>query len=339
MTTPAIRDAHGRPLRDLRISVTDRCNFRCTYCMPKQVFGPEHRFLPRQALLSYEEIERSARLFAELGIKKLRITGGEPLIREGLDTLVVKLAAIPGIEDLSMTSNGSLLSERRAYSLREAGLQRMTISLDAIEDRTFSAMNGVDFSVAPVLQAIDHAGNAGLGPVKINMVVKKGVNEHMIVPMAEYFRGTGHILRFIEFMDVGNSNGWLSHDVVTASEIIETIDAKYPLIPADPNYTGEVASRWKYTDGGGEIGVIASVTQPFCGDCSRLRLSAEGRLYTCLFAGEGYDLREPLRDGATDAALQAFLRAIWSARHDRYSESRNRHSVKIPKVEMSYIGG
>lgn len=339
MAATPILDAHARPLRDLRISVTDRCNFRCVYCMPRHIFGSDYRFLPKQQLLSYEEIERTARLFAALGVRKLRITGGEPLIREALETLICKLAKIADIEDLNLTTNGALLTADRARSLVDAGLQRITISLDSIEDQSFAAMNGIGTTVSPILQAIEHAHEAGLGPVKINMVVKKGVNDHMILPMAEYFRNSGHVLRFIEYMDVGNSNGWRLKEVVTASQIIETVNACYPLKPINPNYPGEVARRWQYADGSGEIGVIASVTQPFCSDCSRARLSAEGKLYTCLFTNSGHDLRDWLRSGASDSEINAYLTALWSARSDRYSELRNSQAVTIEKVEMSYIGG
>lgn len=339
MATIPILDAHARPLHDLRISVTDRCNFRCVYCMPRHKFGADYQFLPKQQLLSYEEIERTARLFAALGVRKLRITGGEPLIREALEKLIYNLARIPGIEDLSLTTNGALLTADRARTLVDAGLQRITISLDSIEDQSFAAMNGIGAAVSPILQAIEHADEAGLGPVKVNMVVKKNVNDTMLLPMAEYFRNSGHVLRFIEYMDVGNSNGWRLKEVVTASQIIEIINAHHPLKPIDPNYPGEVARRWQYADGSGEIGVIASVTQPFCGDCSRARLSAEGKLYTCLFASRGHDLRDRLRSSASDTEVRAYLTKLWSARSDRYSELRNSQAVTINKVEMSYIGG
>lgn len=339
MSANSILDSRNRPLRDLRISVTDRCNFRCVYCMPRHVFGPDYAFLPKKQLLSYEEIERTARLFSRLGVRKLRITGGEPLIREALDTLINRLAQIPAIEDLSLTTNGSLLTAKRAHALREAGLRRITISLDAIEDKTFATMNGIGSPVSPILQAIDHAAEASLVPVKINMVVKKGINDHMILPMADYFRHTGHVVRFIEYMDVGNSNGWVCDEVVSASEILATIHAHYPLKPVDQHYSGEVARRWQYTDGSGEIGVIASVTQPFCGDCSRVRLSAEGKLYTCLFTHQGHDLRDRLRSGSSDADLICYLEKLWSSRNDNYSERRNNQTVNLPRVEMSYIGG
>ena len=333
------RDRFGRPLHDLRISVTDRCNFRCTYCMPKELFGASYRFMPRSELLSFEEITRLTEIFVRRGVRKIRLTGGEPLLRQGLDELIRMLSGVVGLEDLTLTTNGSLLTAHRARQLREAGLRRLTVSLDAIDDTVFSSMNDVGFSVEPVLRAIEHAGEAGLSPVKINMVVKRDVNEHEIVPMAERFRGTGHIVRFIEFMDVGTTNGWRLDDVVSAREIVETIARKHPLEPVDPNYRGEVARRWRYTDGAGEIGVIASVTQPFCGTCSRARLSAEGKLYTCLFASEGVDLRGLLRGGATTEAVSATIGAIWGRRDDRYSELRTGHTPQVPRIEMSYIGG
>jgi len=333
------RDRLGRPLHDLRISVTDRCNFRCTYCMPKELFGASYRFMPRSELLSFEEIVRLAGLFVEHGVRKVRLTGGEPLLRHGLDDLVRMLSAVPGLDDLTLTTNGSLLTPRRARRLREAGLDRLTVSLDAIDDTVFSSMNDVGFPVGPVLRAIDDAGGAGLSPVKINMVVKRDVNDHEIVPMAERFRGTGHIVRFIEYMDVGNTNGWRMDDVVSAREIVDTIGRVYPLRAVKPNYRGEVARRWRYVDGAGEIGVIASVTQPFCGACTRARLSAEGRLYTCLFATEGFDLRHLLRSGASDDALSAAIGSVWGRREDRYSELRSGNTPREPRIEMSYIGG
>jgi GTP 3',8-cyclase len=330
-------DSLGRPLRDLRISVTDRCNFRCVYCMPKEVFGKDYPFLERSALLSFEEIERLARIFHGLGIGKIRLTGGEPLMRRGIERLIGMLARIPGL-DLTLTTNGSSLA-KKAHALRAAGLERVTVSLDALDDPTFMRMNDVDFPVARVLEGIDAAAAAGLGPVKINMVVKRGVNASSILPMARYFRRAGHILRFIEYMDVGHTNGWRMDDVVTAREIVETIDAEMPLEPADPNYTGEVAERWRYRDGSGEIGVIASVTQAFCRDCTRARISTEGKLYTCLFATAGHDLRQLLRSGATDADIVARLHAIWTRRADRYSELRSEQTIPLQKIEMSYIGG
>jgi GTP 3',8-cyclase len=331
-------DTMGRPVRDLRISVTDRCNFRCTYCMPKEIFNREYEFLARDLLLSFEEIARLVRVFAGFGVKKVRLTGGEPLLRRDLDVLIGELAEIPGIDDLTLTTNGSLLA-RKAEALAAAGLRRVTVSLDSVDDDVFMAMNDAGVPVSAVLEGIDTAAAAGLTPVKINMVVKRGVNRDSIVPMAEHFRGTGHILRFIEYMDVGHTNGWRLDDVVPAGEIVATINARFPLEPADPNYRGEVARRWRYVDGAGEIGVISSVTQPFCGDCTRARLSAEGSLYTCLFATAGTDLRAPLRAGAADDELAEILRGVWERRADRYSEIRSEATVALPKVEMSYIGG
>ena len=332
----SVQDTLGRPLRDLRISVTDRCNFRCVYCMPKEVFGRDHSFLERRELLTFEEIERLARAFAAHGVEKIRITGGEPLVRRDVERLVAQLAAIDGL-DLTLTTNGSLLPQK-AHALRDAGLRRITVSLDSLDDETFRAMNDVDFPVARVLEGIDAAAGAGL-PVKVNMVVKRGANEDQIVPMAQEFRRRGHILRFIEYMDVGHTNGWRMDQVVPAAEIVAAIDAEFPLEPAEPNYRGEVARRWRYKDGAGEIGVIASVTQPFCGDCTRARLSAEGRLYTCLFAVRGHDLRALLRGGASDEQLAEEIGRVWVRRGDRYSELRSAATTGLPKVEMSYIGG
>lgn len=329
-------DTLSRPLRDLRISVTDRCNFRCVYCMPKEVFGRDHAFLDRRELLTFEEIERLARVFVAHGVEKVRITGGEPLVRRDLEVLIAALAQIPGL-DLTLTTNGSLLPQK-AEALRDAGLKRITVSLDSLDDETFRAMNDVDYPVANVLEGIDAAAAAGL-PVKVNMVVKRGMNEQDVVPMARFFRERGHILRFIEYMDVGHSNGWRLDDVVPAAEIVTAVDAELGLEPAEPNYRGEVARRWRYKDGGGEIGVIASVTQPFCGDCTRARLSAEGRLYTCLFGMRGHDLRAVLRSGAPDDELAAEIGRVWGRRADRYSEIRSENTVALPKVEMSYIGG
>jgi len=337
MTT---RDRLDRPLRDLRISVTDRCNFRCVYCMPKELFGSEHAFLPRDEILSFEEITRLARLFAAEGVNKLRITGGEPLVRHEIERLVGMLAAIPGIDDITLTTNASLLTPQRAATLRDAGLNRVTVSLDAIDDDVFRAINDVDHPVARVLEGIEAAGEAGLTPVKVNMVVKRGLNHGQILPMAEHFRGSGHILRFIEFMDVGNSNGWRLADVVTAAEIRDTLSGAHPIEPLDPNYAGEVASRYRYKDGGGEVGIISSVTEPFCGTCSRARLSAQGELFTCLFADTGHDFRHLLRQqAASDAAITGRIREIWGARSDRYSEERTAETAGQRKVEMSFIGG
>jgi cyclic pyranopterin phosphate synthase len=334
-----LTDTLARPLRDLRISVTDRCNFRCTYCMPKEVFGQGFPFLAREELLTFEEIARLARIFVDHGVEKIRLTGGEPLLRRELEKLVAMLAAIPGLTDLTLTTNGSLLSPGKARALRDAGLRRITISLDSLDDRVFMAMNDVGFPVAGVLAAIEAADAAGLHPIKIDMVVKRGVNEDSIVPMARYFRNSDHILRFIEFMDVGNTNGWRLDDVVPAAEIVSRVDAEWPLEPAEPNYFGEVAERWRYKDGAGEIGVIASVTQPFCGSCTRARLSAEGELYTCLFGSQGHDLRALLRGGATDPEIAAAIADVWRVRADRYSEIRFSNTIPLKKIEMSHIGG
>ncbi|MCW5875230.1 MAG: GTP 3',8-cyclase MoaA [Anaerolineales bacterium] len=331
-------DTFARPLHDLRISVTDRCNFRCTYCMPKEIFGKDHAFLPQEQLLSFDEIETLTRAFVALGVRKVRLTGGEPLMRKGLEELIAQLAAVPGVEDIALTSNGSFPVER-VHSLKAAGLKRMTVSLDALDDATFKAMNDVDFPVARVLEWIEASATAGLAPVKVNMVVKRGVNEHAILPMARYFRERGHILRLIEYMDVGHSNGWRMDDVLTAKQMVEIVQAELPLEPLQANYRGEVAERYRYADGSGEIGIIASVSQPFCGDCSRARISADGRLFTCLFAIGGADLRGLLRRGADQAALQAAIAAVWQKRTDRYSELRSANTVALPKVEMSYIGG
>ena len=337
LSAPALRDTFGRPLRDLRISVTDRCNFRCVYCMPKEVFGKDYAFLERNALLSFEEITRLARVFQRLGIEKVRLTGGEPLVRRNLEQLIGMLSALPGL-DLTLTTNGSILA-KKAQALKAAGLQRVTVSLDALDDAIFMRMNDVDFPVARVIEGIDAAAAAGLAPIKVNMVVKRGMNEHQILPMARFFRERGHILRFIEYMDVGATNGWRLDDVVTAREIVDMISAEMALEPADPNYTGEVAERWRYVDGSGEIGVIASVTQAFCRDCTRARISTEGKLYTCLFATEGHDLRTLLREGASDDELERKIRTVWTRRADRYSEIRTSQTVPLKKIEMSYIGG
>jgi len=332
-----INDKLSRPLHDLRISVTDRCNFRCSYCMPEEIFGRDYQFLERGELLNFEEIERLVRIFAGHGVKKIRLTGGEPLLRRDLEKLVEKLAGMPGLA-LTLTTNGGLLAER-AQVLKEAGLNRVTVSLDSLDNEVFASMNGVEFPVGKVLEGIEAAKAAGLAPIKINMVVRRGVNEQSIVPMARHFRGTGVILRFIEYMDVGTSNGWCLDDVVPAFEIIERIDAEMPIEPLESNYRGEVARRWQYRDGSGEIGMIASVTQPFCGDCTRARLSADGFLYTCLFATQGNDLRKLLRGGASDGKISDAVASIWKARTDRYSEIRSSETTDLPKVEMSYIGG
>ena len=335
--TVAQRDRLGRPLRDLRISVTDRCNFRCVYCMPKEIFGKDYQFLERSALLSFEEITRIARLFTRLGVEKIRLTGGEPLVRRNLEQLIGQLALIPGL-DLTLTTNGSLLA-KKAEALHAAGLKRITVSLDSLDDAVFKAMNDVDFPVARVIEGIDAAAAAGFAPVKVNMVVKRGLNEHSILPMARFFRERGHILRFIEYMDVGATNGWRMDDVVSAREIVDIISREMPLEPAVANYSGEVAERWRYKDGGGEIGVIASVTQAFCRDCTRARISTEGQLYTCLFATAGHDLRALLRGGASDEAIHAAIGKVWTQREDRYSEIRGEQTVPLKKIEMSYIGG
>jgi cyclic pyranopterin phosphate synthase len=332
-----LQDMLGRPVRDLRISVTDRCNFRCVYCMPKEVYGRDYSFLERRELLTFEEIERLTRSFASLGVEKVRLTGGEPLVRRELERLVELLAAIPGL-DLTLTTNGSLLP-RKAQALAEAGLRRVTVSLDSLDDEVFKAMNDVDVPVERVLAGIEAAAAAGLAPVKVNMVVKRGVNDDSVLPMARYFRGSGHILRFIEYMDVGHTNGWRLDDVVPAEEIVATIHDELPLEPLEANYPGEVARRYRFADGSGEIGVIASVTQPFCSACTRARLSAEGRLYTCLFATEGHDLRAFVRGGATDAELRERISDLWLRRSDRYSELRSADTAGLAKVEMSYIGG
>ena len=336
-TAAAPRDHRNRPMHDLRISVTDRCNFRCVYCMPKTVFGRDYPFLPRQEILTYEEIVRLARLFAAQGVAKVRLTGGEPLLRKDIERLIEQLAKIAGLE-LTLTTNGSLLAAR-ARGLRDAGLQRVTVSLDALDDAVFKRMNDADYPVAKVLAGIEAAAACGLAPVKVNMVVKRGSNDQEILPMARHFRGSGHILRFIEYMDAGNANGWLMDEVVPSAEVIRRIDAAYPLAASDPNYSGEVAERWHYRDGGGEIGVISSVTQAFCSGCTRIRLSTDGKLYTCLFASSGHDLRKLLRDGSGDEQVAAAITRIWQARDDHYSELRAA-GIPVPhKIEMSYIGG
>ena len=329
-------DRLGRPLETLRISVTDRCNFRCVYCMPKEVFGRDYAFLERRELLTFEEIARVVSVFASLGVRTVRITGGEPLVRRNVEHLVALLHEIPGLE-LALTTNGSLLPQK-AEALAHAGLDRVTVSLDSVDDATFRALNDVDFPVQRVLDGIDAAEAAGLR-VKVNAVVKRGANDDGLVALAERFRGTGHVLRFIEYMDVGHTNGWRLDDVVSSEEIVRTIDAAWPLEPLEPARPDETARRWRYRDGAGEIGVIASVTQPFCGGCSRARLSAEGRLHTCLFATKGHDLRGPLRLGASDEELAGLLRGIWGGRTDRYSELRSAETADLPRVEMSYLGG
>ncbi|MGB6987585.1 MAG: GTP 3',8-cyclase MoaA [Candidatus Aquilonibacter sp.] len=334
----SVEDRRGRGLRDLRISVTDRCNFRCSYCMPKEVFGRDYQFLPHAELLTFEEIVRLGKIFHGFGVEKVRLTGGEPLLRKGIERLVEMLAAeLPGA-DLTLTTNGSAL-KAKARALKAAGLTRVTVSLDSLDDATFKSMNDVEFPVAKVLEAVDAAANAGLGPVKINMVVKRGINDEQIVDMARHFRGSGNIVRFIEYMDVGTTNGWKMDNVVPSAEVVRTIDAAFPCEPADPNYFGEVAKRWRYKDGSGEFGVISSVTEAFCGSCTRARLSSDGTIYTCLFASKGHDLKSLLRSGKSDEEIRDAIAALWRNRDDRYSEIRTSETANIPKVEMSYIGG
>ena len=332
-----LTDSLNRPLRDLRISVTDRCNFRCVYCMPREVFGSDYPFLPRAQILTFEEIARLTRIFVGHGVRKIRLTGGEPLVRRDLHLLVAMLADIPNL-DLTLTTNGSLLA-RQARLLKDAGLKRVTVSLDSLDNRIFKAMNDADFPVEKVLEGMDAAARVGLGPIKVNMVVKRGVNESSILPMARFFRERGYILRFIEYMDVGHTNGWRMNDVISTNEIIKMINAEMPLEPLGPNYPGEVAGRWRYKDGSGEIGVVASVTQPFCRDCNRGRLSAEGDLYTCLFAVKGFNLLGLMRGGATDDEISQTIVSVWNRRADRYSELRSENTISLPKVEMSHIGG
>jgi cyclic pyranopterin phosphate synthase len=331
-----LADTRARAMRDLRISVTDRCNFRCVYCMPREVFDAGYRFLPHDAILSFEEIARLARVFAGLGVSKIRLTGGEPLVRRHLHRLVAMLSELDA--ELTLTTNGSLLA-KQADELKKAGLDRVTVSLDSLDDATFRAMNDADFPVAKVIEGIEAAAAAGLGPVKINMVVKRGVNDHAVVQMAERWRNTGQIVRFIEYMDVGSTNGWRMDDVAPSAEVVRRISERWPLEAIDPNYPGEVAERWRYVDGAGEIGVISSVTQAFCSSCTRMRLSTEGALYTCLFAHSGHDLKRLLRGGASDDVLRNEIAAVWQRRTDRYSEIRTAETAKARKVEMSYIGG
>jgi len=339
-------DRRGRPLRDLRISVTDRCNFRCTYCMPREVFDARYDFLPHADLLSFEEIARLARIAAGLGVEKIRLTGGEPLLRKNVETLVALLAEVRrpdgGALDLTLTTNGSLLA-RKARALREAGLQRVTVSLDALDPQVFRRMSDAAFTPDDVLRGIDAAADAGLAPIKVNMVVRRGVNDHQILPMAERFRGSGHALRFIEYMDVGSTNGWNMSEVVPGDDILARIGAVHPLLPLPPGHPGEVAARWRYADGAGEVGVITSVTHAFCGDCNRARLSPEGKLYLCLFGSRGHDLRALLRGGSDDEQIGRAVAGIWGGRDDAYSEQRGRADPAPAsgerRIEMSYIGG
>src|SRR5687768_3736809 len=335
--TTTLTDTLNRPLHDLRISVTDRCNFRCVYCMPKEIFGSDYQFLERNQILTFEEIARLARIFVGHGVRKIRLTGGEPLVRRDLHRLVAMLAALPDL-DLTLTTNGSLLA-RQAQALKDAGLKRVSVSLDSLDDAVFKAMNDVDFPVQKVLDGMDAAARVGLLPIKVNMVVKRGLNESSILPMARLFREKGYTLRFIEYMDVGHTNGWRMDDVIPAAEIVKIINAEMPLEPLNPNYPGEVAERWRYKDGSGEIGMVASVTQAFCRTCNRARLSAEGKLYTCLFAFKGHDLRDLMRGGATDDEISQAIARVWGKRGDRYSELRSENTISLPKVEMSHIGG
>lgn len=332
-----LTDTLNRSLRDLRISVTDRCNFRCVYCMPKEIFGPDHQFLHRDQILTFEEITRLARIFTAHGVRKIRLTGGEPLVRKDLPDLISMLAQIPDL-DLTLTTNGSLLP-KHAQALKDAGLKRVTVSLDSLDNAIFKSMNDVDFPVEKVIEGMEAAATVGLAPIKVNMVVKRGLNESSILPMARFFREKGYILRFIEYMDVGHSNGWRMDDVVSAAEIVKMIDAEMPLEPVTPNYQGEVAGRWRYKDGSGEVGMIASVTQAFCRDCNRARITAEGKLYTCLFAVKGHDFRDLIRGGATDDEISQVIADVWGKRDDRYSELRSENTISLPKVEMSHIGG
>ena len=326
-------------MRDLRVSVTDRCNFRCPYCMPAEIYGERYQFLPRSEILTFEEITRLVGLFVAAGVTKVRLTGGEPLVRQGLEKLISMLSKIRGIEDLTLTTNGYLLAQK-AQALKDAGLQRVTVSLDSLDDKVFKTMNGLGYGVERVLKGIEEADRVGLHPIKLNAVVQRGVNDHTMLELARRFKGTGHIVRFIEYMDVGNLNGWKRDEVVTASEIADRINEEMPIEPIAGNYTGEVARRYRYLDGDGEIGIIASVSMPFCGDCTRARLSTEGKVYTCLFASVGQDLRGPMREGATDAELGFIIAGTWGRRRDRYSEERfDKATGSRRKIEMYQIGG
>ena len=334
-----LKDKFGRSMRDLRVSVTDRCNFRCPYCMPAEIYGERYQFLARSEILTFEEIARLVRIFVGLGVTKVRLTGGEPLVRQGLEKLVAMLAGIDGIKNLALTTNGYLLAQK-ALALKDAGLERITVSLDSLDDEVFKVMNGLGYSVKRVLEGIEKANEVGLHPIKINAVVQRGVNDHTMIDLARYFKGTGHIVRFIEYMDVGNLNEWKLDQVVTAAEIADRVNAVMPIEPMDRNYRGEVAQRYRYLDGGGEIGIIASVSKPFCGDCTRARLSTEGKVYTCLFASTGRDLLGPMRSGATDEELRDIIANLWGRRVDRYSEERSAMTGPSPrKIEMYQIGG
>ena len=337
--TMLLTDKLNRPIRDLRISVTDRCNFRCTYCMPKEVYGTHYQFMRRDELLSFEELVRVVGIFADLGVVKVRITGGEPLARQNIEVLIKMIAQTKGIKDISLTTNASLLNADKAQRLKEAGLKRLTVSLDALNNDVFMKMNDVDFPVDKILEHIDHASNAGFKTIKINMVVVKGRNEDQVLAMANRFRRRNCILRFIEYMDVGGGNQWKLDQVVPTAELIKLINDKFPIEAVDANYTGEVAQRWRYKDGQGEIGFIASVSKPFCRSCTRMRLSAEGKLYTCLFASQGHDLHQLLDSGYTNDDLKNYIANLWTKREDRYSEIRSEQTITLPKIEMSYIGG
>ena len=339
MTGPGVRDARGRALRDLRVSVTDRCNFRCPYCMPRELFGPDHVFLPADQVLSIDEIATLVRVFVRLGVRKVRLTGGEPLLRPDLESLVAQIAAEPGVEDLALTTNGALLA-RRAAGLRAAGLSRVTVSLDSLDPTVFAALADTKVPLARVLAGLEAARDAGLAPVKLNTVLQRGVNDGGLLDLVDFARAQGHVLRVIEFMDVGSTNGWNGAQVVPAAEVLERIGAVHPLVPIDEPRDGQVAERWRYADGGGELGLVSSVTRPFCGDCVRARLTATGELHTCLFSAAGHDLRTPLREGATDDELLAHVQGLWRVRDDRYSELRGTTAAALlPRPEMSYLGG